>query len=235
MGKIDSLEERLIVVRFLRAARRFYKLSYLSEKSGIDKSLLSRYSSGSMMPSPLQASRLMSALRKVVDPGHLLMEEALGPNNIIDLSFPLMNKYLLELASIELYWRLKDAHVDTILVPETSGVVLATKLGHYLDANVVVARKRKTNPQTQWVEAHVSAPPNINRSLYIPKFSLNKGENVAIVDDFIRSGYTLSCAEQLVEKAGGKLVGVASLVVFGDEWRKRVRIDRVEALVRIEI
>ncbi len=231
--KLRDILEKIIIIEFLRAARKYYKLSYLAEKTGIDASLLSRYSKGLMLPSYQQAVRLRDALRKAVNVGSILMEAARGPNWVLDLSSPLMDRSVLRLASIELYWRVKNWNVDAILVPETSGVVLATMLGYYLNVSVLVARKRKTNPHYEWLEAHVSVPPNITRSLYIPRHLMRKDSEILIVDDFVRSGYTLACAKKLVETGGGRVTGVASLIIFGDDWRI-AGIDRIEAIVEIE-
>ncbi|MCE4619970.1 MAG: hypothetical protein F7C33_03000 [Desulfurococcales archaeon] len=233
-NKLASLIERIILVRFLAAARRYYRLGYLAEATGIDASLLSRYSTGRMIPSDKIAGELREKIRRVVDVGRIILEEATGPNWVLDLSYPLMKKEVLDLAAIELYWRIKGWGVNKILVPETSGVSLATRLAHYLNVDVVIARKRKVNPGIRWIEEHVAAPPNISRSLYVPESSIRRGERVVVVDDFIRSGYTLACALRLVEKAGGVPAGVASLVVFGDEWRRLVELRNVEALAWLE-
>jgi adenine/guanine phosphoribosyltransferase-like PRPP-binding protein len=233
-GKVASLIDRIIFVRFLAAARKYYKLGYLADASGVDASLLSRYTTGRMLPSGDALDRIRDRIRSAVNVGNIILDEAVGPNWVLDLSQPLMKKEVLDLAAIELYWRTKNWSIDKILVPETSGVSLATRLGHYLNVDVVIARKRKTNPALKWIEEHVTAPPNISRSLYLPVSVLDRGERVLIVDDFIRSGYTLTCAARLIEKADAVPVGVASLVVFGNEWRRLIDFEKIEALVWLD-
>lgn len=231
MNKLDRINTRVMAVEMLRSARRFYKLISLSEMLGIDPSILSRYSTGQTLPSYSQALEMIKALRRVIDLPRLILNESVGPGGLIDPTLPLMDSNLLRLIAIEFYNRLRGRKVTKILVPETSGVVLATAIAMYLDADVVVARKRKTSPHIRWVEAHVSAPPNINRSFHIPYHALNRSDHIVVVDDFVRSGYTLSSMIQLVEKTGARLEGVLSLIVFGDDWKRNSEVKEVDSIV----
>lgn len=234
MNRLEKTMIRLLSVEMLRSARRFYKLSYLSSLIGVDASMLSRYATGQMVPSLEQAERIIEFMRGGIDLPGLILQEAEGPNGVIDPSLPLMDKSLLRLVAIEFYMRLRGRRISKILVPETSGVVLATALSTYLNSDVVVARRRKTGLHIKWIEAHVSAPPNINRSFYIPYHSIGKRDRVIIVDDFVRSGYTLSSMVKLVENTGASLEGVLSLIVFGERWRRVTGIDKLEYIASIE-
>lgn len=233
MNKLEKTNRRILAVQMLRAARRFYKLVYLSEVLGIDPSVLSRYATGQTLPSYEQAVKIIHVLRERINLPSLVLREAEGPNGMIDPSLPLMDKNLLTLIAIEFYLRLEGRRVSKILVPETSGVVLATAISMYVDADVIVARKRKTSPHLRWIEAHVTAPPNINRSFYVPYNSIRRRDRVVIVDDFVRSGYTLSSMVRIIEEAGASLEGVLSLIVFGEEWRRVSGVRDIDAIVRI--
>lgn len=233
MNKLEKTNMRVLAVEMLRSARRFYKLIALSEILNLDTSVISRYTTGQTLPSYDQAQRIINILREKIDLSRLVLEEAQGPNGMIDPTLPLMDKNLLRLIAIEFYLRLKGKRITKILVPETSGVVLATAVSMYLDADVIVARKRKTSPHIKWIEAHVTAPPNINRSFYIPYHSLRRSDKVIIVDDFVRSGYTLSSMLQLLDYTGASLVGILSLIVFGEEWKRVSGVEDVTSIVRI--
>ena len=128
MNKLDSLTERLLAVRLLQAARAFYKLTSLAEMLGIDASILSRYINGQVIPSLTQSRYLINSLRKAIDLRGLVLREAESPNGMIDPTLPLMDKNLLALISIEFYLRWRNQGITKILVPETSGVVLAASL-----------------------------------------------------------------------------------------------------------
>ncbi|MCE4599948.1 MAG: hypothetical protein F7C38_00070 [Desulfurococcales archaeon] len=234
MNKLETLQERLLAVKLLRAARAFYKLSYLASKTGVDATLLSRYSKGHVLPGPLQAKKLIEGLREAVDLPRLILEEARTPGGMIDTTLPLMNRDLLALVLVEFYLRWRDKGVDKILVPETSGVILASGMGQMLDVDVVIARKRKTSPGLRWIESHISVPPNISRAFYIPFGKIRRTDRVLVVDDLVRSGYTLAAAKQLVEAVGAEVAGVVSLIVFGSGWGKVSGIESVDSIVYIE-
>ncbi|MEM0366466.1 MAG: phosphoribosyltransferase family protein, partial [Acidilobaceae archaeon] len=74
---------------------------------------------------------------------------------------------------------------------------------------------------------------SIKNIFYIPKGSIKREDRVLVVDDIVQSGLTLSVMKKLVDRVGAKLLGVAAIVVVGDEWRKRVDIEKIEALVTI--
>jgi len=140
---------------------------------------------------------------------------------------------MLKILAVEFYERFRGRSIDKILVPETSGITLATALAMTFEATLVVARRVKDNPVIEYLEEHVIEPPTTRSIFYIPEGSLKKGDGVLIVDDIIQTGLTLAVMKRFVDRVGARLEGVAAIIVIGDEWRKRVNVDRVEAIAYI--
>lgn len=235
LSKAEKLKYRILAIEALRAIRRLLPYSYrrLSREIDFDETLLARYSSGLTVPSYDVAVRLISSIRKALDPARITMLKIGEYKGLLDLTPLLSDPHMLKILALEFYERFKDKDVTKILVPETSGITLATSLALTFDANLVIARRVKENPMIEYLEEHIVEPPSIKNIFYIPKGSIRREDRVLVVDDIVQSGLTLSVMKKLVDRVGAKLLGVAAIVVVGDEWRKRVDIEKIEALITI--
>ncbi len=232
-SKLDVLRRRLLAVDLLRSAKSVMTYRELSSITGIDETVLAKYVSGSMVPSVAQASRIESALLARFNTRRVILERAAELEGVLDLNPVLSDPLQLRLAALEFYRRFTGSGVSRILVPETSGITLATSIALTFNVPLVIARRRKENPRIEYIEEHVSLPPAINRIFYIPRDSVTRWDKVLIVDDIVQTGFTLAVMEKLVSRVGASIVGVAALVAVGEEWRGRTGISRVEALVTL--
>lgn len=220
--------KKLYAARLLRLAKRSAKYRDLEKMLGIDATLLARYVTGAVMPGASQADRIIEGLGGARMLANILRRSIEEHGGYIDLA-PLLSDidYLCAL-SLDLSIRYENEGIDTVLVPETSGISLATLIASNLDARLVVARRRKENPLHSYYEEHLVKPPNIRRSFYVREGLLEKGSNILIVDDIIHSGLTLELMLRIARKASTRVAGVASVVAVGDEWRKILGGIRVE-------
>ena len=234
-SKLARLRTRLRAVEMLRAARRFYSLRSLSEMTGLDPTVLSRYSSGQTLPGDETAVRLLERLRSGVDLARIVVSNAESGGGFLDLTKPLSMHEVLKLVSLELAMRFEGAGVDKVLVPEASGVALATAIALELEADLVVARKTKVDPFGDYIEEHIAPPLSPARIYYVRRDSIREGDRVLVVDDIVQTGLTLAVMRRIVESAGASLVGVAAVIVVGSEWAKTSGIERVEAIIRMKV
>jgi adenine phosphoribosyltransferase len=100
--------------------------------------------------------------------------------------------------------------VDLIAAAEARGFLLAAPLALELDAGLVPIRKRgklpfKTLSHTYDLEYGTD-------TLEIHVDSIDPGARVLVVDDLLATGGTVDACCQLVENAGGTVVGCAFLV-----------------------
>ncbi|MEM1873802.1 MAG: phosphoribosyltransferase family protein [Acidilobaceae archaeon] len=232
LSKVEKLKTRMLAVEALRAVRRTLPYSYrqLARMMGFDETLLARYASGITIPSYEQSLELLKSIKEVLDPVRLVLSRAGELKGLIDLTPVLSDPFMLKLLSIEFYERFRDDNVTKILVPEAGGITLATSLALVFEVPLVIARRSKENPLLDYLEEHLVEPPSVKCIFYVPKGSIRRDDRVLIVDDVVQSGITLAIMKRIVERAGASLVGVAALIVIGNEWRKRVSIDRIEAI-----
>ena len=235
ISKTEKLKYRILAVEALRAARRLLPLSYrqLAREINFDETLLARYSTGLSVPSYEQAVELLRALRKVLDPAKLALLRAGEFKGLLDLTHITSDPYMLKVLAIEFYERFKGRNISKILVPETSGITLATAIAMTFEATLVVARRVKDNPSIKYLEEHIVEPPTTRSIFYIPEGSLRRGDGVLIVDDIVQTGLTLAVMKKFIDRVGARLEGVAAIVVIGDEWRRRVDVDNIESIIKI--
>lgn len=132
----------------------------------------------------------------------------------------------------------KDCGVNKILTIEASGIAIACMTAKYFDAPVVFAKKSKTsNIANDVYSAEVPSYTHGNvNTVLVSKQYLNAEDRVLIVDDFLANGCALNGLVDLVQSAGGTVVGAGIVIEKayqggGDILRKRG--IRVESLARI--
>lgn len=132
------------------------------------------------------------------------------------------NQDLTEFCANELSKLIKGA--DVIITAESKGLQLshcvARNLGHKMYA---VARKTLKLYMQDGINVEVKSITTMNvQHLYLSAndVQLLKGKNVAIVDDVISTGGSVGGMEELVEKAGGKVICKAAVLAEGDAIKR---------------
>lgn len=103
-----------------------------------------------------------------------------------------------------------DEKVDTVIGVESRGFIFATPLAIRLNAGFVPVRKPKKLPAEK---VSVSYDLEYGQdSLEMHKDAVGEGHRVLIVDDLLATGGTAKAVVDLVEKMGGKVVGLLFVV-----------------------
>ena len=114
-------------------------------------------------------------------------------------------------AVIEVYANhYKDSGVDIIAGPEARGFVFASALAYRMGAGFVPVRKKGKLP-AETFEATYDLEYG-TETLTIHRDDFPKGCRVLLCVDLLATGGTLAATIQLVEKAGGEIVGIALLI-----------------------
>lgn len=108
---------------------------------------------------------------------------------------------------------------DVIVTAEAKGIPLCYEMARQGCRDYVVVRKSVKVYVQNPISVEVKSITTANvQNLYMPgdKAERIKGKRVLIVDDVISTGASLESIEKLVVKAGGNIVGKATVLAEGD-------------------
>lgn len=124
----------------------------------------------------------------------------------------------------------KNEKIHRVVGIEARGFIFAPALAYALDAGFVPIRKPKKLPSV--VEREEYALEYGTDTIEIHKDAIEKGDSVLIVDDLLATGGTAAAAARLVERLGGKVVGVSFVVELDFlKGREKLAGHRVDALL----
>ncbi|HID42134.1 MAG TPA: hypothetical protein EYP33_08300, partial [Pyrodictium sp.] len=122
-----------------------------------------------------------------------------------------------------------------VLAAETAGVPLATAIALSLDADLVLARRSRENPYRDYLRGEAGEPPFNVKVFYVTAGSLERGDQVLLVDDLARSGATLEAISRIVHAAGADPVAAMVLIALGGDWRRRLAALVPETTALLEL
>lgn len=101
-------------------------------------------------------------------------------------------------------------NVDKVVGIEARGFILASPVAYHFGAGFVPVRKADKLPwETESQEYELEYG---KETLEIHKDAFEPGERVLIVDDVLATGGTARATAELVERLGGKVMGIACLI-----------------------
>lgn len=137
-------------------------------------------------------------------------------------------------AGRDLAGALADVDIDVVVSVATMGIPLAIETSRALglDDYVILHKTKKIHLADGHSVAVKSITTNAEQRLILDRARTHKveGKRVAIVDDVISTGGSISAALQLVRHVGGHPVALGCMVTEGSEWRDALGDD--EVLVR---
>lgn len=171
----------------------------------------------------------------------ILSEGKVKPGGILKvdsfLNHQMDPKLLFEMAQ-ELKRLFEGAGVNKIFTIEASGIAIAILVGYVFDCPVVFAKKSKTKniaDELYSVEVESFTHGNTN-TVVVSKEYLGPEDRVLIVDDFLATGAALVGLKNLVEQAGGTVVGAGIAIekeFQGGGNLLRAQGLRIESLAKI--
>ena len=229
MGPEVAQADRFRAAQLLRAARRFFSLTELSQLLGMPAPMLSRYATGATLPSEGNARLILERLlsRDVIT--SLVAKAVKVYGGFYNIAGVTLDPYALALVS-EYAVRRFGGHFDRVLTPEAGGISLATAVGLASGKPIVVARKQKPPIGEPVLEAVYFSGPVSYTMFYVARRELPKDSKVLLVDDFSIHGHTLRALVELARKAGSRVTGALVVVGVGEDWKV---VDNAEALLEI--
>ena len=144
----------------------------------------------------------------------------------VDLQVQFLDEAGRQLAEI-----LRPLDVHVVVTIATMGIPGAISVAHGLglDHYVVLHKTQKIHLETALAEPVRSITTVAEQRLLLDRarIPLLQGKRVAILDDVISTGASVSAALRLVRRAGGEVVGVGVLATEASQWRSALADDAV--------
>jgi len=172
---------------------------------------------------------------RILKEGHCLSGNILKVDSFINHQID--PEFTMEMGK-EFVRRFADAEIDKVLTIESSGIAIGMAVAYELKKRLVFARK---NPSLLMQEEMYTCPitsytKQEAKLVYVLKKFLQAGENVLIIDDFMADGNAAMGLANIVEQAGGNVVGIGIAIEKSfQQGAQRVRDAgyRVESLAKI--
>jgi adenine phosphoribosyltransferase len=100
--------------------------------------------------------------------------------------------------------------IDIVVSSEARGFILGASIAYELGAGFVPIRKKGKLPsKTERLTYHKEYETD---TIEIHEDAIETGQNVLLIDDLLATGGTIKANAELVEKLGGKIVGIGFLI-----------------------
>ena len=107
----------------------------------------------------------------------------------------------------------RDKPIDAIVSNEARGFIIGAPLAYELGVGFVPIRKKGKLPY-KCVDLTYKKEYECD-TIEIHKDAIEKGQNILLIDDLLATGGTAKANIELVEKLGGKVVGLGFLIELG--------------------
>ncbi len=103
-----------------------------------------------------------------------------------------------------------EAPIDVVVGPESRGFIFGCPVAYEIGAGFVPARKPGKLPRE--TESYAYELEYGTNEVHVHKDAIKPGQNVIIVDDLLATGGTVEATVKLVERLGGKVVGIGFVI-----------------------
>lgn len=149
---------------------------------------------------------------KIINEGYWVGEGILKVDSFLNHQID-MN--LLDAIGAEIAEMYKGKKIDKVLTAESSGIAIACSAARHL-GNVKTVFAKKNKPITMKEDAYQAQGMSFTKGNYntyvVSNRFLEKGENVLIIDDFLARGESGSALCEIVNQAGGEIVGYTAVI-----------------------
>ncbi|WP_114354370.1 pur operon repressor [Saliterribacillus persicus] len=130
--------------------------------------------------------------------------------------------------------RFSDVKIDSVVTVATKGIPLAYAVASFLDVPVIIVRRdpKVTEGSTVSIN-YVSGSSRKIQTMVLSKRSLQEGENVCIIDDFMKAGGTINGIKNLLKEFNANVAAIGVLAEAEDEEEDRV-VEDYTSLIQIK-
>lgn len=120
----------------------------------------------------------------------------------------------------------RDRDIDVIVSSEARGFIIGAALAYELGVGFIPIRKKGKLPSKSVKLTYEKEYES--DTIEIHEDSIEPGQRVLLIDDLLATGGTIKANAELVEKLGGKVVGMGFLIELGYLHGRDVLGDRYE-------
>lgn len=129
---------------------------------------------------------------------------------------------------------LKYKNIDIVVGPEARGFLFGAPIAYAIGAGFVPVRKKGKLP-CETIRANYELEYG-NDELEMHKDGIKRGQRVAIVDDLLATGGTISSVAKLVEQVGGNVVTIDFVIELTDlKGKEKLKKYDVMSLVQYNV
>ncbi|MFB6200563.1 MAG: phosphoribosyltransferase family protein [Halorhabdus sp.] len=226
--KVTLQLQAVSILRRLKATRTYEELADLTGLSAGD---LNRYVNGHVLPGIDRARHIVEAYGPETLAAEIESRIERDEDGYVDNTDVVFDQSLLDLVATVAAEVHDFGDPDAVLTAATDGITLAGAFARHFDVPAVYAKKSRETAVSSFLEARQRLTPGIEITYSLPESALDAGENVLVVDDFVRSGDTQQLLLDLASQAGVTVTGVFTLIAVGEAGIDSVRAA-VDAPVR---
>ena len=153
---------------------------------------------------------------------------------VCDISRLLEHPDVFHEAVVELARPLLEVKPNKVIGIEQRGIALGSAIAYYMGCGIVPARSIFYIPDDYDRQVEVFPFSRYaDRKLTIVSESIDPGDRVVIVDDWLRQGTTVLAVKKFVESVGASIVGIACVINNMSETRRKL-LGRPEVQALIE-
>lgn len=148
-----------------------------------------------------------------------------------DITSVIEDKDGLKLAVDSMQELIKNTDFDYVVAPESRGFIFGMPIAYNLNKGFIPVRKKGKLPRKTISEEYDLEYGTEVLEMNID--SIKKGDKVVIIDDLLATGGTIKAIINMVEKLGGKVVKICSLIELVD-LKAREKLRNYEVVTCVE-
>lgn len=150
-----------------------------------------------------------------------------------DITTLLKNKDAFHQVVDSLFHLFDGQHVDIVVGIEARGFILGSAVAYLLNSGFVPVRKKGKLPAAVRSKTYDLEYGNATLEMHVD--AIEKNQKVVIIDDLLATGGTIQAVCEMVEEAGGEIIGVAFLIELESlQGRKAIQKYPVYSLIKLD-
>jgi len=223
MRRAEKVTRQLQAVSILRRLKETRTYEELAALTGLSAGDLNRYVNGHVLPGVDRARDVIESCGPETLAVEIESRIERDGEGYVDNTAVVFDQSLLDLVAAVAAENHDFGTPDAVLTAATDGITLASAMARHYDVPAVYAKKSRETGVSSFHEARQRLTPGIEITYSLPESALDPGEDVLVVDDFVRSGDTQGLLLELAEKADVTVTGAFTLIAVGEEGIDSVR------------